>query len=76
MITNDINNDNDGATAAPPLVIDTGRGIPGGYAGKGTTGTGTGGIFCTLGHTRTCTRQTRPATVGINKGKILVYLAW
>ena len=55
-------------------MIDTGRGIPGGYVGKGTTGTGTVRIFCTLGRTRTHTRQTRPATAGINKDFILVYL--
>ena len=41
------------------LVIDTGRGLPGGYTGKGTAGMGTGWFFCTLAHTRTLTRQTR-----------------
>ena len=56
-------------------MIDTGRGIPGGYAGKGTTGTGTGRIFCTLGCTRTRTRQTRTTTAGIHEDFLLVYLA-
>ena len=78
-VSNPANTSINGSIHAPQfsqVVIDTGRGIPGGYAGKGTTGTGTGRIFCTLGRTRTRTRQTRPAMAGINKDKILVYLAW
>jgi hypothetical protein len=45
--------------------MDTGTGIPGGYAGMGTTGMGTGRVFCTHGRTRTRTRHTRASMAGI-----------
>ena len=45
--------------------MDTGRGLPGGYAGKGMTGRGKGRVFSTRELTRTYTRQTRTAAAGI-----------
>ena len=44
--------------------MDTGMDIPGGYAGKGTAGTGTDTLFCTRYRTRTHTRQTRTHRAG------------
>ena len=46
------------------VVMDTGMDIPGGYAGKGTAGTGTDTLFCTRYRTRTHTRQTRTHRAG------------
>ena len=47
------------------LSVGHGYGLPGGYAGKGTVGTGTGTVFCTHHHTLTLTRHTRTYMAGI-----------
>ena len=53
-------------TETPVVVVKAmGKGIPGGYTGRGTAGTGRDTVFCTRCRTRTLTRKTRTRHTGL-----------